>query len=94
MTDFAWPNEMAPTPMLPQGMSQQQLYQLLHSRGFQVPQQQFPQPPPMWPTPQGSPPFNDPTQWMGTSRNALLTPDFMKQLLSHPAFVNALARRA
>ena len=88
MAEFGWPLEMAPTPMLPNGMSQQQLYQLLKLRGLQAPQEQFVRPPPMWQVPQGSPEFNDPTNWLGDNRNAFL----QGHKVAPQRFTNALAR--
>lgn len=88
MTTFAWPLEMAPLPMLPNGMSQQKLYELLRLHGLQAPSGQFMDAPPIWPAPQTSPPFSDPDGWLGSTRNALVGPQQTKP--AQP--INSLAR--
>ncbi len=72
MAEFGWPLEMAPTAMLPNGMSQQELYRLLKLQGLQVPENALVRPPAMWQAPTSSPPFSDPDEWLGQTRNALL----------------------
>ena len=67
-----WDLSMAPTPMLPSGMGQNHLANILRLYGLSGNASQFPDAPQIWPTPQSSPEVNDPDNWLGNTRNAHL----------------------
>jgi hypothetical protein len=74
MAKKQWPLEMAPIPMLPNGISQNVLSNYLRLQGLQGESSQIPDAPPVWPVPESSPEFNDPDYWLGYTRNALVGP--------------------
>jgi hypothetical protein len=77
-----WPLEMAPAPMLPNGMGQNALANYLGLWSMPGSSSQIPDAAPVWPTPQSSPDFNDPDNWLGNTRNALSRQKYGSNLLA------------